>query len=1130
MSHPRLLSSFFLVTGLVALLLACPGGSLAAAPGAAPGPRAHVDLPAAPQPPPQPPPCGGVYTVAADATVKRGDPNTNFGADAVLQVAKGSKGSLPEDRTLLDFQLPKEFPSGQAIESAWLELALYDASLTTSYAMQAAGLSAGWDESQVTWNSQPSSGPSFPAVTYAQPYVSPDVSILRVDVTALVNLWSTGALAQTGLALWPAGDAQSQARFHSRESSKGAYAPRLVVNCAPPLQAPPPDGAALDALQLAGLQEIRDDSLTPPVLLVEYGALRWAEFTIPVPAGVAQDPTGRALWFLQNYGAGLRLSDPLAQLQLERRSDDQTSIVFRQRHQGVPVYPGKVAVRLEGDNITGVSGNYLPDLNVDPTPTIPTEQAEAIALAMAGAGAQVHGETRLRYVNHGLTGGPDKNTYLVWQVNVVGDPRLIFVDAHTGQARGAVSSAQVDYDLDIENVNGEDESTWCLRWNFTTADDHECDENGCISGANAESTRAWWSMRAVDYFYRHYLGRDSYDNDGAEIQMYVNLNWDNAHHMSFCHWLEFGVGYTVQDVVGHEFTHAVQVHTSDLDYENESGALNESFADLLAELSETSPDWLHGEGLPHGASRSFSNPHAGRWAQPDTYLGTDWYPLSDNPDPDKNDNGGVHYNSGVPNKAAWLIIHGGSFAGHNFTQPLGIEKGAHLFYDTLRMLADNATMMDARRMAVRVAEISVGRWGITWQDVCTVRNAYHAVGLGSADTDCDRIEDDVDPDLDGDAVPNSVDNCPSIANGGQQNADGDSQGDACDDDDDNDGWKDHADHCPLVYDPEQKDWDGDGRGDVCDDSDDDGRMDDRDNCVSDGNRDQRDTDRDGWGDVCDPDDDGDVVADGVDNCSLVPNLGQANKDGDPFGDACDWCRTTYSTTNFDIDRDGIGDVCDPDNDNDGIPDDGDSSSAAGDTPCTGGNTVNCDDNCRKVANRDQLDLDGDGIGGACEREDGLVFGNEVNAQALLSQAYPLRIPMPDACLECAAGYLAPGYRDLVTLELPVPFYAQVVDTDGGIVGFTAPHPHGLRQTVSFAPAPYAFNSLRSLTAGAAGGALPGAPDPSLPPTPPDGVRYYVEIYPTGAYDPGVPYSVSASFAEAAPKHGIYLPLALRPSK
>ncbi len=107
----------------------------------------------------------------------------------------------------------------------------------------------------------------------------------------------------------------------------------------------------------------------------------------------------------------------------------------------------------------------------------------------------------------------------------------------------------------------------------------------------------------------------------------------------------------------------------------------------------------------------------------------------------------------------------------------------------------------------------------------------------------------VQPDSDGDGVPDAVDNCPSTYNPDQADADGDGAGDACD-------------NCPNTYNPDQADADLDGVGDACD------------NCPSTYNPDQADSDEDGVGDLCD-------------NCPSVANPDQADSDGDGVGDVCD---------------------------------------------------------------------------------------------------------------------------------------------------------------------------------------------------------------------------------------------------
>ncbi len=273
---------------------------------------------------------------------------------------------------------------------------------------------------------------------------------------------------------------------------------------------------------------------------------------------------------------------------------------------------------------------------------------------------------------------------------------------------------------------------------------------------------------------------------------------------------------------------------------------------------------------------------------------------------------------------------------------------------------------------------------------------------------CDACPSDPLPDTDGDSICTGIDNCPDDANPSQTDTDGDGSGDVCDADDDDDGLPDAADNCPLNFNPGQTDTDGDGAGDPCDpcpqipfestvdpdgdavpddcdncpldandqtdtdldllgdacdacpsdplnDIDSDGTCGDADNCLDDANPQQIDTDDDGLGDVCDDDDDNDGLLDADDNCPRIFNTGQSDGDGDGVGDPCDPCpQVPFESTN-DFDGDLVPDDCDncPLVHNDQSDVDGDG-------------LGNFCDNCPGDANPTQSNLDGDGLGDVCD--------------------------------------------------------------------------------------------------------------------------------------------------------------------
>jgi hypothetical protein len=238
--------------------------------------------------------------------------------------------------------------------------------------------------------------------------------------------------------------------------------------------------------------------------------------------------------------------------------------------------------------------------------------------------------------------------------------------------------------------------------------------------------------------------------------------------------------------------------------------------------------------------------------------------------------------------------------------------------------------------------------------------------------------------FDGDAVyiddlVYARDTCPEIDNEDQLDTDSDGLGDACDDDLDGDDVPNEDDNCPRHPNADQNDHDLDGLGDVCSpDADDDGIPRDHngdgvvdnpcrggltedcdDNCPLHPNPDQRDSDLDGLGNICDPDQEGDGVPNDEDNCPETTNPDQIDSDDDGLGDLCD----------DDDDGDGVQDISDncrgvynPDQENLDLDRMGDACDDDDDNDTWDDHL----DNCPRIANTDQQDTDFDGLGDACD--------------------------------------------------------------------------------------------------------------------------------------------------------------------
>lgn len=236
--------------------------------------------------------------------------------------------------------------------------------------------------------------------------------------------------------------------------------------------------------------------------------------------------------------------------------------------------------------------------------------------------------------------------------------------------------------------------------------------------------------RTYDY-YLSTFGWNSWDNKGSSIFVVVNY----GRFMNNAFWngtfIAFGQGdgnifvplAGALDVTAHELTHAVTDATSALIYRDQSGALNESMSDVFGALVDRD-DWTIGEsiagpGLGRAYLRSMSDPTLGdQPAHMNDYraYGQD------------RDNGGVHTNSGIPNKAAYLFSEGGTFHGVQ-TIGQGRERLERVWFHALTaIMTSGSSFADTREATIQAArQLYPDTPGVE----NAARNAWAAVGVGS---------------------------------------------------------------------------------------------------------------------------------------------------------------------------------------------------------------------------------------------------------------------------------------------------------------------------------------------------------------------------------------------------------------
>lgn len=448
------------------------------------------------------------------------------------------------------------------------------------------------------------------------------------------------------------------------------------------------------------------------------------------------------LAFANQFGEDFGIKAAAEELLLtssKQRQGGGNTLRYQQVHQGVPIFAGEMIINLNADNaLLSMNGEIAADLTLSVIPTLTSSEALDIAVGAVSKwyGLSVPelkaGKPLLSIYDARLLKPSALEPSLVWRIEV--SPKqtapireMVLIDAHTGSINLHFNQVHMAKNRATYDALDTDVKPGVIV----------CEETDTFPDCALADTDV---INAHDYagdtydFYATTHGRDAIDDAGGVITSSVHWNdgvscpnafWDGS-QMVFCDGLA-----DADDVVAHELTHGVTQNTSNLFYYYQSGAINESLSDVWGEFvdltngkGDDSPDsrWLMGEDLSDfgGAIRDMQDPTV--FGDPDRMSSAFYWTNS-------SDNGGVHINSGVNNKAAYLMVDGDSFNGFTVAS-LGIDKTAKVYYEAqTNLLTSGSDFADLHEALFQGCLNIIGTDGIAYGDCLTVRNATDAVEM-----------------------------------------------------------------------------------------------------------------------------------------------------------------------------------------------------------------------------------------------------------------------------------------------------------------------------------------------------------------------------------------------------------------
>jgi Zn-dependent metalloprotease len=475
-----------------------------------------------------------------------------------------------------------------------------------------------------------------------------------------------------------------------------------LVFSAPGFSQSPPPPALEQLKQDAGDEvEITWNSRTDTPSFIRGG--------IPI-SGMSVQTKGEAsvaaLAFVERYADLLGVQDASQELNVVKTDVDALEmrhVTFDQVYLGIEVYGAHMKVHLSanGQEVVAVSSGFVPEIALSDTqPRITAEEALANAHQALPNGTLVADPKLAVYPGEE---SPGPSAQLVWLVelrdNALPARNVYVINAADGRILDVLDRLYI----------GRDRETYDADHGYSLPGTLTRSEGDGPTGDQDVDDAHDFAGDTYDYYWNTH-SRDSYDDQGATLvstanygNNYMNAYWNGEQ-------TTYGDHFAVNDVVAHEWTHAVTEHSAALEYRWQSGALNEGFSDIFGAMVDRD-DWLIGEDLPDSvlggreAIRDMADP--ARFGQPAHT--DDWVETC-------SDNEGVHTNNGILNKAYY-----------NIATAIGKDKAERIFYRTLTVYLDtNSSMEDARAAALQSATDLYGDGSAEYNGV---RDGFDAVGL-----------------------------------------------------------------------------------------------------------------------------------------------------------------------------------------------------------------------------------------------------------------------------------------------------------------------------------------------------------------------------------------------------------------